>query len=568
VRSDWKLTTAEKKRVLLNNIFGVDIDQQAVEVTKLSLLLKVLEEENQETVSKQLTITAERALPSLDHNIKCGNSLIGWDILTPEMPADEVKRINPFDWSKEFESIMVAGGFDAVIGNPPYVRQEGLKEQKKYFETHYAVYQGTADLYAYFIEKGISLLRPKGHFAYIVANKWMKANYGKPLRKYLLTKQIDGIIDFGSLPVFKTATIYPCILMASNEMPVREFFASRVTALDFSSLDEYIIKNCHPISPTTLTDDGWTLENEQIQNVLNKIQKSGNTLEEFVQGKIFYGIKTGLNDAFIIDEETKNKFIEEDPKNAKIIKPFLIGKDIKRYRELKSNKYLIYLPWHFPLHEDKTITGASKNAEMEFKNNYPVIFQYISRFKTELKQRNLAETDISYEWYALQRFGASYYKEFEKKKILWPGISSQITAFSLDENAFFGNDNIQMIISDDKYLLGILNSKISRVFLAGICDVVQGGFYRLKITYISKIPIRTIDFSDPADKARHDRMVALVTQMLDLNKKLQDARLEQERTMLSRQIGATDGAIDKLVYELYGLTEEEIAVVEGVKKPT
>jgi hypothetical protein len=564
MRSDWKLTTAEKKRILLNNLFGVDIDQQAVEVTKLSLLLKVLEEENQETVSKQLTITAERALPSLDHNIKCGNSLIGWDILTPEMPADEVKRINPFDWSKEFEPVMAAGGFDAVIGNPPYVRQEGLKEQKKYFETHYAVYQGTADLYAYFIEKGISLLRSKGLFSYIVANKWMKANYGKPLRKYLLTKQIDGIVDFGDLPVFKSATIYPCILRVSNETPVGEFFASKVTSLDFSSLDEYVTKNCHLISSKTLTEDGWTLENKQIQSILDKIQKSGKSLEEFVQGKIFYGIKTGLNEAFVIDEETKDKFIKEDPKNAKIIKPFLIGKDIKRYRELKSNKYLIYLPWHFPLHEDKTITGASKNAETEFKNNYPVIFQYISQFKTELKQRNLAETDIRYEWYALQRFGASYYKEFEKNKILWPGISSQITAFSLDENAFFGNDNIQMIISDDKYLLGILNSKISRVFLASICDVVQGGFYRLKITYISKIPIRTINFSDLTDKARHDRMVALVTQMLDLNKKLQEARLEQEKTLLSRQIEATDVSINKLVYELYGLTDEEIKVVEGI----
>ena len=180
-----------------------------------------------------------------------------------------------------------------------------------------------------------------------------------------------------------------------------------------------------------------------------------------------------------------------------------------------------------------------------------------------MKQRNLAETDIRYEWYALQRFGASYYEEFERKKILWPGISSQITSFSLDENAFFGNDNIQMIISDDKYLLGILNSKITRVFLASICDVVQGGFYRLKITYISKIPIRPVNFSDPVDKARHDKMVALVTQMLDLNKKLQDVKLEHERTVLQRQIEATDVAIDKLVYELYGLTEEEIKVVEG-----
>ncbi|HNX18311.1 MAG TPA: N-6 DNA methylase, partial [Methanoregula sp.] len=119
-RSDWRLTTAEKKRILLNNIYGVDIDHQAVEVTKLSLLLKVLEEENEENIDKQLKLFAERALPSLHDNIKCGNSLIGWDIMTPAMPANEIKRINPFDWDTEFADIMKAGGFDAVIGNPPY----------------------------------------------------------------------------------------------------------------------------------------------------------------------------------------------------------------------------------------------------------------------------------------------------------------------------------------------------------------------------------------------------------------------------------------------------------------
>jgi hypothetical protein len=121
-RSDWRLTTAEKKRILLNNIFGVDIDQQAVQVTKLSLLLNVLEEENEENIDKKLKLFAERALPSLHQNVKCGNSLIGTDILTPEMPMEEVKRINPFDWDREFADVMKAGEFDAVIGNPPYIR--------------------------------------------------------------------------------------------------------------------------------------------------------------------------------------------------------------------------------------------------------------------------------------------------------------------------------------------------------------------------------------------------------------------------------------------------------------
>ena len=257
VRSDWKLTTAERKRILLNNIYGVDIDRQAVEVTKLSLLLKVLEEENEETVSKQLKLFKERALPSLHENIKCGNSLIGSDIykdvqVTLEDPA-VAKRINAFDWDVEFAEIIKGGGFDAVIGNPPYVRQESIKEQKKYFETHYKVYQGTADLYTYFIEKGLSLLQSKGRFSYIVANKWLRANYGKPLRRWLLQFQIEEIIDFGDLPIFQNATTYPCIIRVTKSSLFLPICIVDVDSLQFNDLSQYVQSRCHMVEPETLT---------------------------------------------------------------------------------------------------------------------------------------------------------------------------------------------------------------------------------------------------------------------------------------------------------------------------
>ena len=308
MRSDWRLTTAERKRILLNNIYGVDIDPQAVEVTKLSLLLKVLEEESEENVSKQLKLFAERALPSLHHNIRCGNSLVAPDYfdLRQAHPfnMEERKRINAFDWQAEFPLVMKAGGFDAVIGNPPYVRQESLKDQKEYYQSRYAVYQGTADLYAYFIEKGISLLRPGGIFSYIVANKWMRANYGKPLRKFLLTKQIEEIVDFGDLPVFKSATTYPCIIRVSNNKPAKEFCVSKVETLDFPDLAGYVQAHRHPIEQATLTDGGWTLGDKRTELLLKKLQGAGTPLEEYVMGGIYYGIKTGLNEAFVIDEKT------------------------------------------------------------------------------------------------------------------------------------------------------------------------------------------------------------------------------------------------------------------------
>jgi hypothetical protein len=556
VRSDWKLTTAEKKRILLNNIFGVDIDQQAVEVTKLSLLLKVLEEENQETVSKQLTITAERALPSLDKNIKCGNSLIGWDIYNPEMSDDEVKHIKPFDWSKEFESVMAAGGFDAVIGNPPYVRQEGLGEQKKYFETRFDVYQGTADLYAYFIEKGISLLRPRGKFSYIVANKWMRANYGKPLRKFLLTKQIEEILDFGDLPVFKNAITYPCIIRISNEKSSSDFIASKVMALDFSNLDEYVKENQHLITPSSLDDkNGWTLGDPGTEKLLSKLNSVGQSLDKYLNGQIFYGIKTGLNKAFVIDEKIRQKLIDEDPKSSDIIKPFVVGKDIKRYKKPDNlGKFLLFTRHGIDI------------------KDYPAILNYLKQFKTELmpKPKDWDGEEWKgrkpglYEWYEIQDT-IDYYAEFEKLKIVYPEIC-QKPEFAFDENHNYANNKCFIIPRSDKYLMGILNSKLNYFLFEAYLPKLQAGFFMPAYVVLKNFPIRTINPNDPADVARHDRMVTLVTQMLDLNKKLQDARLEQERTMLSRQIEATDAAIDKLVYELYGLTEEEIAIVEGSGK--
>ena len=371
MRSDWRLTTAERKRILLHNIYGVDIDPQAVEVTKLSLLLKVLEEESEENVSKQLKLFAERALPSLHHNIRCGNSLVAPDYfdLRQAHPfnMEERKRINAFDWQAEFPLVMKAGGFDAVIGNPPYFRQESLKDQKEYYQSRYAVYQGTADLYAYFIEKGISLLRPGGIFWYIVANKWMRANYGKPLRKFLLTKQIEEIVDFGDLPVFKSATTYPCIIRVSNNKPAKEFCVSKVETLDFPDLAGYVQAHRHPIEQAMLTDGGWTLGDKRTENLLRKLQSAGTPLEEYVMGGIYYGIKTGLNEAFVIDERIKQKLIQEDPKSAELIKSFIAGRDIKRYAPLKGEKYLLYIPWHFPLHTDSSITGASKKLKMHSK---------------------------------------------------------------------------------------------------------------------------------------------------------------------------------------------------------
>ena len=345
---DWYLSTTEKKRILLNNLYGVDIDANAVEVTKLSLLLKVLENENSETLTRQMGIWHERVLPNLSDNIKCGNSLIGPDFYDNKQGVlfdeEEAMRINVFDWKKEFKDIFARGGFDAVIGNPPYVRQEMIGEFKEYFQLKYKVYHGVADLYAYFIEKGISLLKQNGHFSYIVANKWMRANYGKPLRLWLKSQNIKEIIDFGDLPVFKGATTYPCILKIVKNDSIGSFEAVQVKSLEFKDLQEHVSLLRYEVDQTKLDESGWSLTNKREQSLLDKLKSKGIPLGKYVNGKIYRGILTGLNEAFVISREKRDELITSDTKSAELIKPFLAGKDIKRYSLLQTTNYVILIP--------------------------------------------------------------------------------------------------------------------------------------------------------------------------------------------------------------------------------
>jgi type I restriction-modification system DNA methylase subunit len=223
--NEWYLTTAEKKRILLNNIFGVDIDQQAVEVTKLSLLLEVLEHESRESIDQQVKLGLEGVLPNLDDNIKCGNSLIGPDFYeTPQktlFDEAEMRRINVFDWNddvKGFGEIMKPGGFDCVIGNPPYIRIQALKEwapqEVEFYKYAYlSASKGNYDIYVVFVEKGLSILNDKGILGLILPHKFFQAKYGQPLRKLIWEgKHLHEIVHFAEQQVFKNSTTYTCLL--------------------------------------------------------------------------------------------------------------------------------------------------------------------------------------------------------------------------------------------------------------------------------------------------------------------------------------------------------------------
>ncbi|HKN88483.1 MAG TPA: Eco57I restriction-modification methylase domain-containing protein, partial [Nitrospiraceae bacterium] len=289
----------------MNNIYGVDIDSQAVEVTKLSLLLKVLEGESDETLKRQLSFVKERALPDLGRNIKCGNSLIGPDYFSGQLlpDEDEMRRVNPFDWKSEFPEIIRVGGVDAVIGNPPYVRQEALSNFKDYLSSRYEAFDGVADLYAYFMERSVCLLREGGRFSFIVSSSFLRTTYGKPLRRTLKKHAaVLRIVDFGGLAVFENAKdTYVCIpLLAKVQQPDR-MEVSCIPSLQFTNLDDYVAGTRHTIPHKRLSPEAWSLNSDAEAAVIEAVMKIGKPLGDYVNGQIHYGIKTGLNEAFVID---------------------------------------------------------------------------------------------------------------------------------------------------------------------------------------------------------------------------------------------------------------------------
>ncbi len=551
----WRLTTSERKRILLQHIYGVDLDSQAVEVTKLSLLLKVLEGESDETLSRQLTMFRERALPDLAGNIKCGNSLIGPDFYDGRQMSifseEERFRVNVFDWDAEFPEVMQGGGFDVVIGNPPYVRQEMLSDFKGYLSKAYQTYHGVADLYVYFIERGMRLLKPGGSFGYIVANKWMRANYGERLRHWLKQQRLEEIVDFGDLPVFQTATTYPCILLTRKDSPAAALQVAQVRSLDFQSLDEYVLAHRYPVIQASLEDAGWSLTDSHTQALLTKLRQGGVPLGEYVQGRIYHGVLTGLNEAFVIDAATRAQLLAEDAKSAELIKPFLAGRDIKRYAPPTSEQYVVF---------------TRRGVEIK---KYRAIEEHLRRFKEQLMPKPKdwkggpwkGRKPGPYEWYEIQDTVA-YHAEFEKPKIFLPDISIRGN-FTLDGNGgLYAANTIYIICSADKYLLGLLNSSLMDFCYRNLTAVYRGGYLRFFAQYLIQLPIHSIDFSNPTDVARHARMVQLIEEMLSLNKQLAAARTGHEKISLHRQIDATDRQIDRLVYELYEMTEDEIKIVE------
>ncbi|MBV6510631.1 MAG: hypothetical protein FMNOHCHN_00108 [Ignavibacteriaceae bacterium] len=552
---DGSLTSTEKKRILLNNIFGVDLDANAVEVTKLSLLLKCIEGENEDSIAIQHTIWKERILPTLDGNIKSGNSLVDTNIYESLIDFGEERKIKPFNWQHAFPGVFNQGGFDIVLGNPPYVRQELLGDLKEYFSREYAVWHGMADLYSYFIEKGMKLLRPAGLSGIIVANKWLRANYGEPLRKWMKRIDIKQLIDFGDLPVFTQATTYPMILICSNEVPDGKVSVTNVKTLDFNSLEEYVGHNQFFLDQKSFDDEGWNLTSDIERNLLKKIKNAGVPLGEYVNGKIYRGVLTGLNEAFITDKETYQKLIMEDSRSSEVLKPFLIGRDIKRYETPIPDKYLIFFPKGFTRQNSKGYRSPWKWLE----DTYPAIAKHLQPFEEKAKKRY----DKGDYWWELR--ACDYYDAFEEQKIIFPDIALRMQAI-IDEDRTYCVNTAYIIPAKEKFLCGILNSNLIQFYYKKISPEIRGGYLRFIRQYLESIPIATAENLDLKSAETFKEISGYVEKIVEYKNSIKKVNTPQELNLLESKIIYYESKINELVYNLYHIDKDEVIFIEKFMK--
>ncbi|RYM30834.1 restriction endonuclease subunit M [Brumimicrobium glaciale] len=572
--------------ILENNIYGVDLNEESVEIAKLSLWLR--------------TAQPRRKLNDLSSNVKCGNSLID---------DKKVAGNKAFKWENEFPDVFEKGGFDVVIGNPPYVRQELFKEIKPYLEKHYECYNSVADLYTYFIEKGIHLMNKNGLFSFILPNKFLKASYGKDIRKVIKDNaSLELLFDFDDYPVFPDATTYPIIYVLNKnpESKSETFIYSEINKRDDTSdpINALDVKK-HEVPFESLKDDMWNFIDLKSFQLLTKLEEYSVRLDDYVDKKIYRGITTGRNEAFIIDGEKREELITKNAKNSERIKVLATGKEVKRNYFNFQNKYLLF-------------TGHSD----DIPNEYPDIQQELDIHKEALIKRY----DQGENYWNLR--ACAYYDEMQQPKIIYPRINNRGNFYFDEKGEVFLLDNNFFISTDSKALLALLNSKLIYFYLKNVCTTLQGGYYDFRRDKIMNIPIsgninsfdsklssladKLIYLNDSIHKAEESfvNYFSLTYYIEKVNGKLQnwhelefgdfikelnkaikstnktraaeDLAVIPELTKkdefewmelfeenkkkaqeLQMEIGKTEKEIDEMVYALYGLSEEEIRIVEA-----
>jgi len=452
-----------------------------------------------------------------------------------------------FPWKLYFAEVFhQKGGFDVVIANPPYVRQERIREEKPLLQkAGYEIYNSTSDLYTYFYEKSWNILKSNGFSCFISSNKWMRSKYGRKLRYFLKNNcKVVILIDFNGYSVFE-ATVDTNIILFKKTQPNKEHkvkFVNVQNELGGDDIISFIEKKQNIISQIKLDDYCWTLADERILKLKEKIESIGELLKD-LDVKIYYGIKTGFNKAFIIDNETKERLCKEDPKSAEILKPILRGRDIGRYYYKWAGLWLI-----------ATFPALHLNID-----KYPAIKRYLLSFGIErleqsgetLPDGTKARKKTGNKWFETQD-NIAYYPEFEKEKIVWQRVT-QTRRFSIVPPGIYSEDTTHFITGQNlRYLLAVLNSVL---FEFVFYKFYQGGGIQgeIKGEFIKRFPIPQIS------NIEQQPFIDLVNKILPLSQS--DDYLENPQKQV--KVKEYERQIDQLVYQLYGLTEEEIRIIEG-----
>ena len=565
--------------ILENNLYGVDINEESVEIAQLALWLR--------------TAKPHRKLNSLNENIKCGNSLIS----DPAIAGDKA-----FDWQKEFPQVFEKGGFDVVIGNPPYVQLQSMGEMSDvYAKCGFETYNKSADLYCLFTERGYNLLKPGGLQSFIMPNKWMLVSYGKELRRFMAKSNLQQIINFGDIQFFDEATIYVCIFVTrkSNERDKEVLALSLNQKTYHGNFLQEVPEQLANYPSEIFGEKEWIIQPKAHFNILQKMQK-GTALRD-LPISIYRGILTGYNDAFFIDGDTKEKLIAEDPKSAELIKPLLRGRDIQAWGSPNEDLYII-----------NTHNGVKDSGIPPVDiNDYQSIKKYLDQYIDKLVKRG----DKGDTPYNLRN--CAYLEEFAKPKIVYPNMTS-IFPFCYDDSGVLTNQKCFFITTKEndpllRFLMAIFNSQLCKLWIWYNCPELQGGTREISKVYFEKFRI-------PVDIEQHP-FITLADTMLSLNKELQEKRsrflrrlsenfegvkkttalqsfdqldfksfvaeLKKQKiklslsqqdewedyfnqyreacNQLSAQIAQTDNEIDQRVFDLYGLTPEERDIVMNSK---
>ena len=571
---DSRTTYQRKLDIIQQNLYGVDKDEFAVNIAMLRLWLSLAVDYDDDT---------PEPLPNLDYKVATGDSLTG---PTPEPPDEQFSLEEPliqqiqehqteylithtdsekqklreaiaelkgqlhgwqanedeFVWRVEFPEVFQEGGFDIVIGNPPYVRQELISPIRHILQQLFSeVYAGTADLYVYFYKRGAELLRTRGVLAYISSNRFLRAAYGRRLREFFSNRMcLHILLDFGSVSVFG-ASVDTCIVLVENSDPNGEAFSTatfrdeaNILRLSDAFQECSFFMHAHDLSPS-----GWTLTSSNALSLLERLESIGTALEEYVNEGFYRGIITGCNDAFIIGESIRQRLITMDGRSDELIKPLLRGRNLRRWKANSTNEYLIVIASSTNREWSWSDARNVSEAERIFAETYPAIYNHLNGYRDRL----IARDDQGMFYWELR--SCVYYAEFEKPKVIYPQTAKSLYG-CYDKVGTFGLNNVYFIPTRDLSLLAILNSRLfdwyARHKFYNLNDPWRGGRLQFFAQYMKKVPI--------ADMTSEQKMALsrLVKQILADPQSDGVRDIEQE--------------IDELVYKLYSLTDAEIELIK------